>query len=464
MDDGIMLNTKEIQKAVNFMYKTPMTYTCRNVIHHHLFGNGILFSHRRGRIRPDPHMQEIMNDFWLPFCKNMLDSVLTIGIAVIRVVQMEDGLRVPICLEPNACRVKIIQNLGIREYVAIDDQQQAIPDSIILDIFGYSPSAQGGLRSVMSNLIPRIQYVNMIMGTALTMERKRSSPIIMTEAVDLKSDNVEGINYDYYADGDMQDASDANKFQRNRSNVAQLAQQQAMYDAFFSGGLSAPSTGSAVLDNVVTLPIGQKIVNMPQQTGRGDLVNIVKSHEDAICAVMGVPRSLFMSDTPHKSDAEGTHQTFQKTILSWKTSIQTACEQIYNTIYADAIKTQLMAAMGKKRKRKPDVADVYALKKRLQVEIVFPISPFIGIEQLHAHYARGVLPWDTYVQHACAAAGLPHQPMPEPQQKEPDTGGNGGNGGDDGDGGNDDTPATNSKKKSKPKGASKSNDSDSDDE
>ena len=464
MDDGIMLNTKEIQKAVNFMYKTPMTYTCRNVIHHHLFGNGILFSHRRGRIRPDPHMQEIMNDFWLPFCKNMLDSVLTIGIAVIRVVQMEDGLRVPICLEPNACRVKIIQNLGIREYVAIDDQQQAIPDSIILDIFGYSPSAQGGLRSVMSNLIPRIQYVNMIMGTALTMERKRSSPIIMTEAVDLKSDNVEGINYDYYADGDMQDASDANKFQRNRSNVAQLAQQQAMYDAFFSGGLSAPSTGSAVLDNVVTLPIGQKIVNMPQQTGRGDLVNIVKSHEDAICAVMGVPRSLFMSDTPHKSDAEGTHQTFQKTILSWKTSIQTACEQIYNTIYADAIKTQLMAAMGKKRKRKPDVADVYALKKRLQVEIVFPISPFIGIEQLHAHYARGVLPWDTYVQHACAAAGLPHQPMPEPQQKEPYTGGNGGNGGDDGDGGNDDTPATNSKKKSKPKGASKSNDSDSDDE
>ena len=462
MDDGIMLNTKEIQHAVNFMYKTPMTYTCRNVIHHHLFGNGILFSHRRGRIRPDPHMQEIMNDFWLPFCKNMLDSALTMGIAVIRIVQMEDGLRVPICLEPNACRIKLTHNLGLREYVAIDDQQQVIPDSIVLDIFGYSPSSHGGLRSVMSNLIPRIQYMNMIMGTALTMERKRSSPVIMTEAVDTKTDNVEGINYDYYADGDMQDASDANKFQRNRSNVAQLAHQQAMYDAFFSGGLSTPSTGSAVLDNVVTLPIGQKIVNMPQQTGRGDLVNIIKSHEDAICAVMGVPRSLFMSDTPHKSDAEGTHQTFQKTILSWKTSIQTACEQVYNTIYADAIKTQLMAAMGKKRKRKPDVADVYALKKRLQVEIVFPISPFIGIEQLHMHYARGVLPWDTYVEHACAAAGLPHQPMPEPQQKEPDTGGNGGDDGNDG--GNDDTPVTNSKKKSKSKGASKSNDSDSDNE
>ena len=235
--------------------------------------------------------------------------------------------------------------------------------------------------------------------------------------------------------------------------------------------MSAPSTGSAVLDNVVTLPIGQRIVNMPQQTGRGDLVNIVKSHEDAICAVMGVPRSLFMSDTPHKSDAEGTHQTFQKTIISWKTSIQTACEQVYNIIYADKIKSQLLAAMGKKRKRKPEVADVYALKKRLQVEIVFPISPFIGIEQLHAHYLRGVLPWDTYVEHACAAAGLPHQPMPEPQQKEPsDNDGNDGNDDDSGNNGDDDgdndTPATNSKKTSKSKGngASKSNDSDSDNE
>ena len=60
--------------------------------------------------------------------------------------------------------------------------------------------------------------------------------------------------------------------------------------------------------------------------------------------------------------------------------------------------------------------DVYALKKRMQVEISFPVSPFIGLDQLYMHYQRGVLPWDTYVQHACAAAALPHQPMPEPMQ------------------------------------------------
>ena len=413
MDHGKFLDASEIRRASEFMFKTPMTYTCRNVIHHQLFGNGIVFSHRRGRIRPDPHMQEIMTDFWLPFCKDLFDSALTIGVAVVRVVEMEDGLRVPMVIEPNACRIKMTHTMGMREYTAMDDQQQVIPDTYVLDIFGYSPSFSGSLRSVMSNLIPRIQYINMMMGTALTMERKRADPVILTEAVDTKVDNVEGINYDYYADGDMQDTGDQNRYHRNRSNVAELAHQQALYDAFFAGG-PAPSTGAAVLDNVVTLPIGQRVVNTPAQTGRGDMVSIVKSHEDAICAVMGVPRSLIMSDTPHKSDAEGTHQTFQQTILSWKSSIQTGCEQIYNLIYADSIKSQLMASLGKKRKRKPQVADVYALKKRLQVEIVFPIAPFLGHDQLYTHWQRGVVPWDTYVQHACARAGLPHQPMPEP--------------------------------------------------
>ena len=35
-------------------------------------------------------------------------------------------------------------------------------------------------------------------------------------------------------------------------------------------------------------------------------------------------------------------------------------------------------------------------------------------EQLYTHWQRGVVPWDTYVQHACAQACLPHQEMPEP--------------------------------------------------
>ena len=222
MDHGVVLNKKEISLAASFLRKTPMMYTCRNIIHHHLFSNGILFSHRRGRIKPDPHMQEIMTDYWLPFCRQLLDTILVMGIAVVRVVSMEDGLKIPLVLEPNCCQIKMSYNYGLRDYVALDDQQEEIPDTLVLDLFGYSPTLHGSLTSIVCNLVPQVQYLNMLLGTSLAMERKRADPIIMTEAVDTKTDNVEGINYDYYADGDMQDASDQNKFMRNRSNIAQL--------------------------------------------------------------------------------------------------------------------------------------------------------------------------------------------------------------------------------------------------
>lgn len=418
MDRGVFVNSREMNMCQVFLRKTPVIYTCRNLIHHHLFSNGIVFSHRRGRIKHDPHMQEIMSDFWLPFCRDMVDQIMAIGFAVIRLVKMEDGLRIPVIIDPSCCRVKMLYSYGTRDYLVLDDQQEEIPDTFVLDTFGYSPTPKGSLTSVVVNLLPQVQYVNTLRGTSLVMEQKRAEPVIMTETVDTKADNIEGIQYDYYADGDMQDTSDHNKFVRNRNSVQALAEQQDMYDNFFTNG-QVRSKGSNVLDNVVTLPLGHKIVNVPQQTGRGDLVAQVKAVDDVICAVMGVPRSLVMADTPHKSDSEGTHQTFQKTVNYWKHGVQTACEQVYNIIYADSIKKQMMESLGKKRKRST-VEDVYALKKKMQVEITFPISPFISLGQLHAHYTNGVLPWDTYVRHACASSSLPYVPVPEPTQSSSD--------------------------------------------
>lgn len=415
MNNGVLCHRGDISMSAQFLCKTPTIYTCRNVIHQHLFANGIVFTHRRGRVKPDPHMQEIMKDYWLPFCKNMLDAVLTQGIVVVRTVSMEDGLQVPVVLEPNCCNIYMQYHLGIREYIVLDDQHEEIPDTIVLDIFGHSPTSDGRICSVVSNLMPTVRYMNALMGSSLAMEQKRANPPLITEAIDTRSDAVEGVQYDYYADGDMQDETNRNKFRRNRSNVDDLVKQQQLYDSFF-GGTGQLSTGGNVLENVVALPLGQRLVNVPAHTGRGDLVAQLKMQEDIICGVMGVPRSLFMSDTPHKSDSEGTHQTFQKTIMAWKTVLQTACEQVYNLIYAEDIKGDLLKAMGKKRKRTNNMSDVYALKKRLQVEILFPVSPFMDIDNLHQHWERGLLPWDTYLQHACAAVALPYHKMPEPDR------------------------------------------------
>ena len=408
-----LLPHQSMHQYTKVLRTTPMLYMCRNVIHHHLFGNGIEFSHRRGRVRPDPHMQEIMTDYWLPCCRHLIDQALAIGIGIIRIVHLEDGLKVPVVIDPVACRVKMSYVLGLREYVVLDEQQNEIPDTHVFDLFGHSPDVSGQMTSVVANLMPEIQYVNILRGTCIAMEQKRADPVLMTEAVDTKVDNVEGVNYDYYADGDMQDTSSDNKFNRDRHNVSALRNQQVMYDDFFAGGRPA-SIGGNVLENLVNIPLGQKIVNVPMQTGRGDITAQIKTFQDVVCGVMGIPRGLLMSDTPHKSDEEGTHQTFKKTILGWKTGVQAVCEQIYSIIYAEDIQQQLLKAIKNKKRKRTDIADVYVLKKRLQVEIIFPISPFLSHGELYSHYQNGVITWKTYSQHACSNASLPYEQLDEP--------------------------------------------------
>ena len=53
-----------------------------------------------------------------------------------------------------------------------------------------------------------------------------------------------------------------------------------MYDAFFAGGAPA-SVGGDVLSNMVNVPLGQRIVNTPAQTGRGDMSAQVKTRARA---------------------------------------------------------------------------------------------------------------------------------------------------------------------------------------
>ena len=412
MDNALIINPRDLANGALFLRQTPTINTCRNIIQQQLFSNGITFDEQKGKC--DVHMQEIMTDFWLPFCKDLLDAIISQGFAVVRVITMDDGLRVPIIVEATAVNVYLNYNLGVREYFVKDNENNLIPDTIVLDNFGFSPTSSGRVCSLITSLLPTIRYMNFLMGTSLKMEQTRADPTILTEAVDIKSDNVEGIQYDYYADGDMQDDSDRNKYQRNRSNVEQLAQQQQMYDNFF-GGSGGISEGGNVLENVVALPLGQKLVNTPAHTGRSDLVAQLKMQEDVICGVFGVPRALFKSDVPHKADSEGSHDIFQKSIMHWKHAIQSACQHMYSLIYAEEESEKVLKALGKRKRKKNrnDIAEVYALKKKLAVRITFPVSPFADSEQLYAHYQNGIIPWNVLVEHTCANHALPHKQMQE---------------------------------------------------
>ena len=111
-------------------------------------------------------------------------------------------------------------------------------------------------------------------------------------------------------------------------------------------------------------------------------------------------------DTPHKSDATGTHKVFQQTIMWWKRQMSEMLESIYNIIYTKDITGRIMDRI-ERRSVKPNKSEVYLLSRQMKVNISFPVTPFISNEELYNLYLQGVVQWEQYVTCVSRNTGIP---------------------------------------------------------
>ena len=196
---------------------------------------------------------------------------------------------------------------------------------------------------------------------------------------------------------------------RNASQIAQLKRQQDMFDNYYTA--PAPETHNQVLERVTPLPAGQKITNIPLQTGRGDLIAMRKAYQDAVCGIMGVPRSMVMADSgQYKGDSEGTHRTFQSTIKYWKDKLSKLAEDVYSIVYEKNLTKQIMGELSKRKRCDED--NIYALKKKIKCTIDFPVTPFTSNAELYNYYQQGVIPWEKYVGYVHQNTSMPCETIP----------------------------------------------------
>ena len=84
MDGGKRVNMEQmvhIQKCFN---QSPIVQMCRAMIHNQLLNNGIKFSQGSTKsMKMDAEEEDTIEDKWVPFCADVIDSVLCNGIAVV---------------------------------------------------------------------------------------------------------------------------------------------------------------------------------------------------------------------------------------------------------------------------------------------------------------------------------------------------------------------------------------------
>jgi hypothetical protein len=419
----LAVNQDEMNLVYKYYWGIPTIQMCRNMIRQHLFSNGIEFKGKSGA-NANNFSQHIMEDFWLPFCEDALDQALTYGFVVWRTRKIGDVIVPIICLK-DTYRLTVKEVEGVLEYKIYnmgEKNNEELKGAYVYDEFGYRPLIDGTLMSMLHTLIPDIQYYFTMVNCQVTLEKKRVKPPILTQLTNSRgmgngTGESEGIDYDFYADADIAEAEEDAKYKRNKNAVDALKAQQKMYDDFFDPHEDHEVSAPSVLDQMVPIPSGQTIASYQPQQGRNDIPVILKSLQDTICGVLGVPKSMIMSDTPHKSDAVGTHQMFQTTIVWWKRQISEMCQMIYNIINAKELTNQVGDRLSKRANR-PDTKDIYLMTKSMSSRITFPTTPFTTNEELFQLYTQGVIDWKTYCTYIARNTSIPMDTIPDEPLKD----------------------------------------------
>lgn len=419
----LTVNQDEMDLVYKYYWGIPTIQMCRNMIRQHLFSNGIEFKGKSGA-NANNFSQHIMEDFWLPFCEDALDQALTYGFVVWRTRRIGDTI-VPIVCIKDTYRLTVKEVDGVLEYKIYDTGEknnEELKGAYVYDEFGYRPLIDGTLMSMLHTLIPDIQYYFTMLNCQVSLEKKRVRPPILTQLTNNRgmgngTGENEGIDYDFYADADIAEAEEDAKYKRNKAAVDALKNQQKLYDDFFDPKDDQEVSAPSILDQMVPIPSGQTIASYNPQQGRNDIPIILKSLQDTICGVLGVPKSMIMSDTPHKSDAVGTHQMFQTTIVWWKRQISEMCQMIYNIINAKELTTQVGDRLSK-RANKPDTKDIYLMTKNMSSRITFPTTPFTTNEELFQLYTQGVIDWKTYCTYIARNTSIPMDTIPDEPLKD----------------------------------------------
>lgn len=262
------------------------------------------------------------------------------------------------------------------------------------------------MTSVVAKILPRLLFLKQLRESCVDMELRRSDPHVYAEVKDQSSGNrTEGVDYDFYADAGASEARDDMQYSRNKSAVQMLNKQKELYEEYM--GRAAAVKATRKLDNVVSLPSGQHVVNPQMTTGRSDLVNLHKIIQEEVCSVIGVPRSMMFADSGiHRGDSEGIHNSFMHTLLWYKKKLGVMLSDIYNKIFTEKIMSEVDFSKQK---------DVYEAKKKHKVQAFFPITPFVPNSELRALYEQGVISWDAYATYALRNVSLPI----EDKQKDP---------------------------------------------
>jgi hypothetical protein len=389
-------------------FNNAFVYICRNLIHSKIFENGLCMSTNK-ECKNNPLTQHMMDMYWVPFAKSIVDSILCVGLVPFRYKKV-DSSYVPYVPEAGTYEIHIVtdkEGFVRYEFFSNDkpiDINKPTPNAFVLSGFGYNPERNGQLNSTISCLYPIIRFNSDLHDFAIMAEKLRSNPpIIMQKKQEAATEQEEGLHYDAYIDSDAVKLNSHNQFQRDKQDIERLRNQHRLFLAAIEGrDPMRTSNQDTALKNMVPLPSQYSVGTVLAPNARTDFVSIQRLNQETICAMIGVPRSMIINDSVTRADIQGSHDVFRQTLIHWKKNIANILTKVYHVIYEE-YEVSRLAKKSKKRKR--NNLDLFVKDSMTRIEI--PTVPYVSNDELRSLYLQGIISWKYYGEYMLRNASLP---------------------------------------------------------
>lgn len=419
----------------------PAVVAAKQVIHTQLLSGGLVLKRNGEVVEIQPAFRRHLDTHWSSFAKDMLDSLITYGFAVVSYEMEDDGeesattplrLRdydasvtgVPKAAKPkseqlirrrNASNVvPTIADVGTyeiafsrggragmqRKYRIYRKQPNGIEivdDGSVLFVRNH-PDASGKINSPIATVSYICAFVDKILDITVQAEEQRSRPPIVTQTRPQPSKSGP-TTQDIYFDSEGRDMLRETQQDENESAAMALRMQIELCRAINSlrgqapGGFSSSGpSSSATMDfgeRMFSLPTNQETASTPTAQSRGDVTQLVQMSNEHICTALGVPASLLFENR------FASQTTAQLTLLnSTINQLSVFVNAILTSAYVDVHGTEGVDAKSSDTLTTNDV------------ELVVSTSPMVASQEMLSLFAGGIADFDAAAPLALRAVGL----------------------------------------------------------
>jgi hypothetical protein len=424
-DDGNNLNRCDVsndayQMCWIFHKHNPWTSMCTKAITDYLFRNGLAVYWGARPASVTREFRDILETHWISFARDVIDQIFTRGIVPIKFVEA-DGTVVPIVPKgDHVIKTYVDRNQKqVFEYHRLMSKRNGLrlptpkhdKKVIVLSGYGYDPTPQGVITSVVWSLLKGSSRTERINHLMLMNDEKNSNQRITLEMPNFL--NTNDFTSGFFAAGSEIKQKASEQSQMNFYSKILEMEQNMKYNEMMStlhGYNPKGLQSDAEKRPYHFLPPTGKLVDPPAPFISSDVGKLNEEQQITICAAYGVPISI-LTDTGRRaqSSVQTNVETLVRSVTNWNRILTRILTKAYQCIYLDEDCKYMLKKIPASELGKLSDEDLSALARENSVTVTFPITPHTTQGDLLTNYILGFIDMDTFRDYSLKVSGIPIQ-------------------------------------------------------